>query len=380
MMNSESYNEKWLITGISSGIGYELAKQILESGNQVVGVVRNIKKCENLKTEYGEQLSLYELDLEKTEKIEEVMDKIFTKHPDIKVVVNNAGISMKKKLEDISYDDVNRMMNINLISSLLIIKFVVQSLKSESKKIIQISSMSGIVPSKFWSLYAASKHGINGFCESISEELSEKGIQMMIVEPGNVNTPLWEKHFSEDCTQKQSISIDIDARKLAKIVIDTASLEELPLHLALGSKANNSIIKLYEKRITHYKNQMLLSSLVDSNKLMSKKIILPPEIGMKKIILWPAGKNIIRILRNSDLKDISDKWVYFADSDRKKVGKYFFGKRIVHIDDVIDCNDYFFVITSDMFCSELCEILDRHGKKKDVDYCTIEDLLRSDDE
>lgn len=383
MSNYDNVSTKWMITGITSGVGAELAEQLLEAGQKVVGLVRTPMKVRALMERYPEQIYIYPFDLTRLDKIEEIVSEILKEHPDISYITSNAGISVIGAAENVSYTDIQNLMNTNLIGSVLFIKSVIPHIRRNGGRIIQISSLAGEIAIPMWSYYVASKHGINGFCESVSRELSGSNAQIMIVEPGAINTPLWEKvaQSEEDELRTRARKADIDVKKLARTIINTAFMSAMPLYLSLGSKCNKNIIAHLEKQLRMYKEQSWYSSTVDADRKSSMKMVLPENIGNRQLAMWPVGGVFMKSIRIYDWREIDSRLNCLADSDPDKIGKVLLGRTIVSPEDIIENKeDIYIVITSSDYGDELAEILNRAGRIPEIDYCLIDHILRGEDE
>ena len=114
------------------------------------------------------------------------------------MLVNNAGIGIFNKLEDISSDEWDIQLNTNLKGAFLITKSLLPSMiEQKSGKIVFINSVAGLNPYPYSSAYVASKYGLRGFSSSLREEIREHNIKVISIYPGAVNTPFWDKMKSD---------------------------------------------------------------------------------------------------------------------------------------------------------------------------------------
>jgi NAD(P)-dependent dehydrogenase (short-subunit alcohol dehydrogenase family) len=179
----------WLVTGVSSGFGRELTEQLLERGDQVVGTVRDTSKVADLADRYPQQFRAEVLDVTDTQAIHEVVDRSFAGVGRIDVIVSNAGYGLFGAAEELSDAQVDHMIATNLAGSIQLIRSALPHLRSQGGgRIIQISSYGGQVAFPWNSMYHAAKWGIEGFMESVAQEVAPFGIGMMIVEPGGART------------------------------------------------------------------------------------------------------------------------------------------------------------------------------------------------
>ena len=152
---------KWLITGISSGFGNEIARQALAAGDIVFGTARNMKKLEDLESQYPETLLTASLDVTDTESVYRVTDEAFDKLGTVDVVVSNAGYGLYGAAEEISDDEALLQIQTNLIGSIAFIRSTLPYLRRQRHgRIIQVASVAGQVGYAGNSLYNATKFGI----------------------------------------------------------------------------------------------------------------------------------------------------------------------------------------------------------------------------
>ncbi|MGS0678081.1 SDR family oxidoreductase [Lactobacillus johnsonii] len=180
----------WLITGISSGFGKAITEQLLEKGETVVGTVRTKKDdIKALEEKYPDNLDVEHLDVTNTQEIREVVNKTIQRYGKIDVLVNNAGYGLFGAAEELSDKDIDLIIATNLTGSIQMIRAVLPYMRAQkSGHIIQISSYGGQVAYAGNSLYHATKFGIEGFCESVAQEIAPFNIKFSIIEPGGART------------------------------------------------------------------------------------------------------------------------------------------------------------------------------------------------
>lgn len=154
-------SKTWLVTGVSSGFGYEMTKQLLETGNTVIGTVRSKNKIEEFISKYPKTFDCRILDVTDVPAVHAVVDDAFAKHGKIDVIVSNAGYGLFGAAEELTDDEVNHIIATNLTGSIMLIRSALPYLrKQESGNIIQISSYGGQVAFAANSMYHATKFGI----------------------------------------------------------------------------------------------------------------------------------------------------------------------------------------------------------------------------
>jgi NAD(P)-dependent dehydrogenase (short-subunit alcohol dehydrogenase family) len=268
----------WLITGVSSGFGYEMTKQLLEMGDSVVGTVRNTKKVEELIKQYPDRFDCQILDVTDVASVHKTVDEAFARHGKIDVIVSNAGYGLFGAAEELTDEEVDHIIATNLTGSIALIRSALPYLrKQESGNIIQISSYGGQVAYAANSMYHATKFGIEGFCESVAQEVAKFHIKVTIVEPGGARTefrygsakvanltPEYDHvHGFLNMLDASKGLAPGDPAKMAARIIESVDKKDTPLHMVLGSQALAATIGRLEERIAAYKTQTELAASTD---------------------------------------------------------------------------------------------------------------------
>ena len=268
----------WMITGVSSGFGYEMTRQLLEKGDTVIGTVRNTKKVESLIAKYPETFDCQLLDVTEMEKVHAFVRDMFDKHGEIDVVVNNAGYGLFGAAEELDEQDIYKIMDTNLTAPIMIIHDALPYLRKQGGgRIIQLSSYGGQVAFPANSLYHATKFGVEGFCESVAQEVAKFNIGVTIVEPGGARTefrygsahvanlmPEYEHvHGFLNMLDKSKGLAPGDPAKMAARIIESADKNPAPLRMVLGSQALAATIQRLEERVADYKTQTALAASTD---------------------------------------------------------------------------------------------------------------------
>lgn len=268
----------WLITGVSSGFGYEMTRLLLENGETVVGTVRNREKVKELTEKYPVTFDCRLLDVTDVDGIHEIVDAAFTEHGKIDAVVSNAGYGLFGAAEELTDEQVNQIIATNLTGSIMVIRSALPYLrKQQGGRIIQISSYGGQVAYASNSMYHATKFGIEGFCESVAQEVAEFGVGVTIVEPGGARTefrygsarvanlmPEYEHcHGFLNMLDPENGLAPGDPVEMSRRIIESADLTPAPMRMVLGSQALKATIERLEERVADYKTQTELAASTD---------------------------------------------------------------------------------------------------------------------
>jgi NAD(P)-dependent dehydrogenase (short-subunit alcohol dehydrogenase family) len=188
-MNGNDKPRTWLITGVNSGFGRHMTQQLLERGDRVAGTVRKMDAINDLKQKYGNRLWLAHLDMTNPAEIRTVVSKAFGELGRIDVLVSNAGYGLFGAAEELSDEQVAHQLATNLIGPIHLVRAALPHLRAQGGgRIIGLSTYGGQAALPGGSLYHASKWGLEGFLESIAQELSPFRIGVTIVEPGGART------------------------------------------------------------------------------------------------------------------------------------------------------------------------------------------------
>lgn len=268
----------WLITGVSSGFGYEMTKLLLERGDTVVGTVRNTAKAEELVKNYPDTFDCEILDVTDVPAVHKTVDDAFARHGKIDVVVSNAGYGLFGAAEELSDEEIDRIIATDLTGSIQLIRSALPHMRKQGGgRIIQISSYGGQVAYAANSMYHACKFGIEGFCESVAQEVAKFNIGVTIVEPGGARTefrygsakvasltPEYEHvHGFLNMLDKSKGLAPGDPVKMAERIIESVDKEPAPLRMVLGSAALKATIERLEERLEDYKTQTALAASTD---------------------------------------------------------------------------------------------------------------------
>jgi len=261
----------WFITGVSSGLGKQLAKEVLEQGQIVIGTFRKQEQIDAFERESPENAFGVLIDLASTQMIEDGVKTAFDKFGKIDVVVNNAGYGVMGSIEEVSDEEVRRQFEINVFGVLTTLRAVLPEMrKQKSGHIINVTSIAGRIGSQGLGIYNGSKFALEGIGEALAAELKPINIKVTNVEPGPFRTEWAGSSATYDNTKIEDYDSTVgerirslqslngnqpgDPAKAADAIYKLAQLEEPPVHLPLGKiayevfgKVNNGLIEEIEK-------------------------------------------------------------------------------------------------------------------------------------
>ena len=194
-----------LVTGSSSGIGYEITLKLLDLGAKVIGIARNHDRSKLDNKNY----ITYKCDVSAHQELEIVLKQVLKKHPQINCLISNAGYGDFGPLENFSTLQIDNFIATNLTSHLVITKFLLSHFKRiKIGDIIFIGSEAGLIGTKNGSLYCAAKFALRGFSQALIKDVTNKNIRVSIINPGMVKTNFFENlNFEPGIEEANSICI-----------------------------------------------------------------------------------------------------------------------------------------------------------------------------
>jgi short-subunit dehydrogenase len=173
-----------LVTGASSGIGKAASRALAVAGFQVIGTSRDTSRVDP-----GGGVTLLDLDVTSDESVAAAVKQVIERFGRIDVLVNNAGIGSSGADEENSIIQAQRVFDINVFGVMRMTKAVLPQMRAQgSGRIINISSILGLIPQPYMAAYSASKHAVEGYSESLDHEVRGHGVRVLLVEPAGTNT------------------------------------------------------------------------------------------------------------------------------------------------------------------------------------------------
>ncbi|WP_306207371.1 SDR family oxidoreductase [Actinoplanes sp. RD1] len=243
--------KSWFITGTSSGFGRIMTERLLERGDRVAATLRRPEALDDLRDKYGDRLWIAQLDVTEAPAVHRVVGEAFAALGTIDVVVNNAGYGVFASVEEASDEQIRQVVETNLLGSIWVIRAALPHLRAQrGGRILQVSTAGGQATYPNFGYYHASKWGIEGFCETVAQEIAPFGIGLTIVEPGAtatgfgpglVRAPIMPEYDATPAGDTRraladgSFPLVNDPEKIAAAMIASADGAEAPLRLPLGA-------------------------------------------------------------------------------------------------------------------------------------------------
>jgi len=216
-----------VVTGVSTGIGWGITKVLMQHEFRVFGSVRKTQDAERLSKEFGKRFVPLLFDVTDEAAVQAAAQQASDQlnGETLFGLVNNAGIAVPAPLMHQPTDDFRHQIEVNLVSVLIVTKAFLPLLGSDRSRrgkpgrIINISSVGGKFGGPFLGAYAASKHGVEGLSESLRRELMLYGIDVIIVGPGSVATPIWDKAERVDLSMYANTEYVEAARRIQEYMV-----------------------------------------------------------------------------------------------------------------------------------------------------------------
>ena len=174
------------VTGVSSGIGRETAQLLAERGARTFGTVRDIRRANPIA-----RVELVPMDVNDDRSVTEGVSSVLEKAGKIDILINNAGYSLAGGVEETSVEEARQLFETNFFGVLRVIQAVLPSMRQNGHgRIVNISSMLGLLPGPYRGIYAASKHALEGYTATLDHEVRAFGIRAVLVEPMYTRTKI----------------------------------------------------------------------------------------------------------------------------------------------------------------------------------------------
>jgi NAD(P)-dependent dehydrogenase (short-subunit alcohol dehydrogenase family) len=244
----------WFITGCSTGFGHELANLVLKRGWRAVVTARDPGKLGDLVAEHGERALALRLDVTDSKQIVEAVRQAEQKFGSIDVLVNNAGYGYLAAIEEGEDEAVRAMFETNVFGLIEMTKAVLPVMrKRRAGRIVNISSIGGLVGFAATGYYHATKYAVEGLSDSLAAEVEPLGVKVIVVEPGPFRTDWAGRSIQQSAiriddynqtagerrkqTEARSGNQPGDPKRGSEAIIAAACADDPPRHLVLGKPA-----------------------------------------------------------------------------------------------------------------------------------------------
>jgi NAD(P)-dependent dehydrogenase (short-subunit alcohol dehydrogenase family) len=265
-------NRTWLITGALRGFGRSFAQAALAAGDRVGATARDTSSLEDLVAEHGDAVLPIELDVTDRGAVFAAVRKVHEHFGRLDVVVNNAGYGVSGAIEELSEEQARRQLEVNLFGALWVTQAALPILREQgSGWIVQVSSIGGLAAFPLTGIYHASKWALEGFSETLRQEVEPFGIKVLMVEPSGFRTdwagssmdraePIDAYQQIDQIAQRRAFQQEDNNGSqpgnpdlAAQALLDTLSRDDPPFRLLLGNIAYDVAVDRYETRLTEFR-------------------------------------------------------------------------------------------------------------------------------
>ena len=262
----------WFITGASRGFGRSFTQAALAAGDRVAATARDASSLDDLVAEHGDAILPIELDVTHRDDAFAAVRKAHDHFERLDVVVNNAGYGVSGAVEELSEEQARRQIEVNFFGALWVTQAALPILREQgSGWIVQVSSIGGLAAFPLTGIYHASKWALEGFSETLRQEVEPFGIRVLMVEPSGFRTD-WagsSMDRAEPLDAYQQIDAIAERRAFqqeenngsqpgnpdlaARALLDTLSRDDPPFRLLLGNVAYDVAVDRYQTRLKEFR-------------------------------------------------------------------------------------------------------------------------------
>jgi NAD(P)-dependent dehydrogenase (short-subunit alcohol dehydrogenase family) len=262
----------WFITGCTTGFGRELAKQVLQKGWRCAVTGRGKDRMADIVESHGDRALLLELDVAKPDQVTAAVQAAQDRFGRIDVLVNNAGYGYQSTIEESDDRAVRDQFEANVFGLFAVTKAVLPSMRAQRRgHVINISSVAGFIGFPGSAFYAASKHAVEGFTDSLRAEGAALGIKATAIEPGPFRTDWAGRSLKQDKSRIGDYAETVASRmsqisgysgkqpgdpgRAAAAIIAVAEMADPPRHLVLGKVGFDNVTRSLRARLEEIERQ-----------------------------------------------------------------------------------------------------------------------------
>jgi NAD(P)-dependent dehydrogenase (short-subunit alcohol dehydrogenase family) len=283
-------NKDVVVTGVHTGIGRATTKVLVSKGYRVFGSVRKQSDADDLQQELGSGVVPLIMDITDADAVHEAAEKVGSMIGDRNLVglVNNVGMVVSGPLIYLRISEYRRQLEVNLISPLVVIQAFApllgtdKSRQGDPGRIVNITSSGAKVAIPLLGAYSASKFGLEGMSDALRRELMLFGINVVIIEPGTVNTEMYDKGEKEDLSEFEQTEYWEAVQKFQKWIVNEARTNGLPperlgeaVHVALSTAKPRARYAVIPNRLKNWTMPRLLPARTLDR-------VLAKQLGLKK--------------------------------------------------------------------------------------------------
>lgn len=218
-------NKTTLVTGVSSGIGREIAQLLAERGARVFGTVRDLKSAKPI-----QGVEMVRMDVTDDASVRAAVQSIEQKAGQVQLLVNNAGYALTGALEETSIEEARHQFETNFFGVLRVTNAVLPGMRQSGYgRIANISSVLGFIPSPYMGIYAASKHAMEGYTWTLDHEVRDFGVRAVLIEPAYTKSKLSQNEKTAQAALKEYA---VQRQRMREVVQKSIEQGDEPLLVA----------------------------------------------------------------------------------------------------------------------------------------------------
>src|SRR5580700_8939468 len=298
--NSMTNSKDVVVTGVSTGIGWGTAKILVSKGFRVFGSIRKQADADRLQSEFGAGFVPLIMDITDADAVQQAALKVGSLIGDgnLAGLVNNAGIVVSGPLLYLKPSEYRRQLDVNMIAPLVVIQAFAPLLGTDKKRqgpagrIVNISSSGAKVAIPLLGAYSASKFGLEGMSDALRRELMLFGIDVVIIEPGTVNTAIYDKGEREDLSEFKQTEYWEAVQNFQAWVVNEARTNGLAperlgeaVHVALSTAKPKVRYAVIPQRFKNWILPRLLPTRMFDTMLAKALGLTKPQSGSKAVLL-----------------------------------------------------------------------------------------------
>ncbi|WP_066267351.1 oxidoreductase [Hydrogenophaga palleronii] len=280
MTNDTHDKPVWFVTGCSTGLGRALARRIVDQGWRLVATARDRKRLADLAAGAEDRVLLLDLDVTRNDQIDAAVAAAQARFGRIDVLVNNAGYGYQSSVEEGVEAEIRAQFDANVFGLFAVTRAVLPVMRAQrSGRVLNITSVAGLIGYPGSGYYAASKHAVEGFSDALRAEVEPLGIGVTCIEPGPFRTdwagrslrqtPTRIADYAEiagkrlNSTKAASGTQAGDPARAAQVMIELAQMATPPRHLPLGAWGYDAVLADRRGRLAQLEQVRTMSVAAD---------------------------------------------------------------------------------------------------------------------
>jgi len=276
-MPTPNKSRRWLITGVSSGLGRALAEHLLDRGDTVIGTLRNPDQASEFERLAPGRSTALRLDITDEGAIRTEVPEAVSRLGGLDVLVNNAGYSLIGSVEETTLEEAREIMAVNFFGAMQVTQTVLPYFRSQGNgHVISVSSVAGTIGFPWSAMYSASKSALAAWSDALAAETAALGIKVTCLEPGGFRTnfassglrsgqqsvPAYAESVAA-VKQRYAAAAELmpnDPRKAAVVIARLVELETPPVRVALGEDGHTYLTNALLQRVSDYERNRGMSA------------------------------------------------------------------------------------------------------------------------